>query len=120
MASANKTEDDARAAEQKALQEDIRALRADVAALAESIGRMAAGATAGAQAGMQPGLDGAGHAAQDFASDAEKLQADSIRAAEEAVNNAAALLASEVRRNPFTAIAAALCVGFIVGTTRRR
>ena len=41
-------------------------------------------------------------------------------AAEEAASNTASLLAGEIKRNPFMAVAAALFVGFIVGTAQHR
>lgn len=107
----------------KTLEEDIQALRGDVAALAESISQLlkgAAEATAAGRGGADAGMHGAAQAGQDFMSDASKLKTDSVRAAEEALNGASSLIAGEIRRNPFVAIAAALCIGFVAGFSQRR
>ncbi len=111
------------ASETKNLEQDIQALRADVAALADSIGRIVSGAAdakTAAQNGLGEGLDGAARAGRDFLSDAARLKSHSADVAGETAGDAASALAGEIKRNPFMAVAAALFVGFIVGTARRR
>ncbi len=107
----------------KTLEEDIEALRGDVAALAESVSQLVAGAAEAKEAakeGAEAGLNGAARAGKEFMNDAAKLKTDSVHAAEEIAGNASSMLAGEIRRSPFVAIAAALCVGFVAGIARHR
>ncbi len=107
----------------KTIEEDIQALRGDVAALAESIGQMASGAAAAKAAvknGVDEGLDGAARAGREFLSDAAKIKSHSARAAEEAASDVTSMLAGEIKRNPFMAVAVALGVGFVAGIVQHR
>ena len=107
----------------KNLEEDIHALRTDIAALAESISHMASSASdarSAAKNGIGEGLKEAAGAGRDFVSDAAKLKADSGQAAGEAAGNVTSLLAGEIKRNPFVAVAVALGVGFVAGIAQHR
>jgi ElaB/YqjD/DUF883 family membrane-anchored ribosome-binding protein len=107
----------------KTVEEDIQALRADITALAESMSHISSGAANAGKAaknGVDKGLHGVAGATHDFMADAGRLTGHSAEAAQEAANNVSSLLAGEIKRNPFVAVAAALCVGFVAGIAQHR
>ncbi len=104
----------------KTLEEDIQALRGDVSALVESVSKLVTGTAEAAQQNADSGLNGAARAGKEFMADAGKFKSDSVHAAQEAAHDASSLLAGEIRRNPFVAVAAALAVGFVAGIAQRR
>ena len=107
----------------KTVEEDIQALRTDIAALADSISQIASGAANAGKAakkGVDKGLNGAASAGHDFMADAGRLTGHSAEAAEEAASNVTSLLAGEIKRNPFVAVAVALGVGFVAGIVQHR
>ncbi len=104
----------------KTLEEDIQALRGDVAELAKSVSTIVSGLIDGAEKGTHKGMNGAARAGRHFASDAAGLKSHSADAAEGAAADVTALLSGEIRRNPFVAVAAALCVGFVAGMAQHR
>ena len=107
----------------KTVEEDIQALRTDIAALADSIGQIASGATNAGKAaknGVDKGLNGAADAGHQFMADAGRLTGHSADAAEEVAGNVTSLLAGEIKRNPFVAVAVALGVGFVAGIAQHR
>jgi hypothetical protein len=104
----------------KTVEEDIQALRGDVAELAKSVSAIVSGAVNGAEKGSHKGVNGAARAGNHFASDAAGLTSHAAEAAEGAVADVTSLLAGEIKRNPFVAVAAALCVGFVAGISQHR
>jgi len=104
----------------KTIEEDIQALRTDMEALTKSVSAIATGAANGAQKGADKGMNGAARAGREFAADAAKLTSDSARFAEGAASDATSLIAAEIKRNPFVAVAAALTLGFVAGIVQRR
>ena len=104
----------------KTVEEDIQALRTDIAALADSISRMASDAGKAAKNGVDQGVNGAVEAGRDFLSDAARLKTHSAQAAGAAASDVTSMLAGEIKRNPFVAVAAALCVGFVAGIAQHR
>ena len=81
---------------------------------------MVSGAVDGAEKGAHKGMNGAARAGRQFASDAAELKSDSAHAAGNAASDVTSLLAGEIKRNPFVAVAAALCVGFVAGIVQHR
>ncbi len=112
---------------EKDLQKDLEALRADIAGLTETVGRLAA-EMSDARATMRDTMkdsvrsaaSNAAAAGEEFLNDAMKLGGDAAGAAGEAARARMASLEGEIRRNPISAILAALGIGFIVGIMGRR
>lgn len=114
-------------AAEKDLQQDLEALRADIAALTETVGRLAKD-MADARATMRDTMKesvktaakDAAAAGEELLNDAVKLGGDAAGAAGEAAHARVTSLEDEIRRNPVTAVLAALGIGFIVGVLGRR
>ncbi len=114
-------------AAEKDLQKDLEALRADIAALTETVGRLGkdmAEARATMRESMKESVKTAARdaaaAGEDLLNDAMKLGGDAAGAAGEAAQSRVASLEDEIRRNPVSAVLAALGIGFIIGIINRR
>ena len=101
---------------EKDLQKDIEAIRGDIAALAQTIGKLAAD-TAEVQARMRKNVR---KAASSAAEAGEDLIADTADAAVDAAMAGMSSLEAEIKRNPLTAVLTALGIGFVVGLVGRR